>query len=234
MRTVCFREGSRFCLPPAASKNPVPRCEGHPKAFQKYLEYARNLGFKAQFGGGGNSNMTTQTVRREGFFMERSKIIKCTNWLVVAVKHFCDFHPDPWGDDPIWLLHIFQMGGSTTNQFGDERNGRSGMMMWTYSFCDLGEFEECGTDLGVRKGRCGMLACWLEGFWICVALFWRRNVDRTPLSRGIQLMTIFVGCIPTKNFNWGTMLVTLGELKGPDPPCFAAGNRGNLSGNGRP
>ena len=26
------------------------------------------------------------------------------------------FHPDPWGDDPIWLAHIFQMGGSTTNQ----------------------------------------------------------------------------------------------------------------------
>ena len=39
---------------------------------------------------------------------------------------------------------------------------------------------------------------------------------------------------PNKNINWGTMLVTLGELKGPDPPCFAAGNRGNLSGNGRP
>ena len=25
------------------------------------------------------------------------------------------FHPDPWGNDPIWLAHIFQLGGSTTN-----------------------------------------------------------------------------------------------------------------------
>ena len=27
------------------------------------------------------------------------------------------FHPDIWLDDPIWLAHIFQMGGSTTNRY---------------------------------------------------------------------------------------------------------------------
>ena len=26
------------------------------------------------------------------------------------------FHPENWGRFPIWLAHIFQMGGSTTNQ----------------------------------------------------------------------------------------------------------------------
>ena len=32
----------------------------------------------------------------------------------VVVSNICYFHPEPWGNDPIWL--IFQMGGSTTNQ----------------------------------------------------------------------------------------------------------------------
>ena len=26
------------------------------------------------------------------------------------------FHPDPWGNDPIWLVHIFQMGWWTNHQ----------------------------------------------------------------------------------------------------------------------
>jgi len=36
--------------------------------------------------------------------------------LVVGVSNvFLNVYPDPWGNDPIWLAHIFQMGGSTTN-----------------------------------------------------------------------------------------------------------------------
>ena len=29
---------------------------------------------------------------------------------MVATQIFFDFHPEPWGDDPIWLIHIFQRG----------------------------------------------------------------------------------------------------------------------------
>ena len=33
-------------------------------------------------------------------------------WLQIFVV----FYPHPWGNDPIWLMYIFQMVGSTTNQ----------------------------------------------------------------------------------------------------------------------
>ena len=36
------------------------------------------------------------------------------NWVVVS-KNFC-FHPDPWGDDPIWRAYVFKWVGSTTNE----------------------------------------------------------------------------------------------------------------------
>ena len=35
------------------------------------------------------------------------------SWVVVS--NILYFHPEPWGNDPIWLAHIFQLGGSTTN-----------------------------------------------------------------------------------------------------------------------
>ena len=38
-------------------------------------------------------------------------------WVVVRTIFY--FRPENlWGDDPIWLTHLFQMGGSTTNILG--------------------------------------------------------------------------------------------------------------------
>ena len=33
------------------------------------------------------------------------------NWVVVSINSY--FHPEHWGNDPIWLAHIFQMGWSS-------------------------------------------------------------------------------------------------------------------------
>ena len=46
-------------------------------------------------------------------------------------KHFLNFHPDPWGNDQ-FDEHIFQMGGSTTNQ-KVIRPGKKFGNIWIYS-----------------------------------------------------------------------------------------------------
>ena len=36
--------------------------------------------------------------------------LKFSSWTWVVVSNMLYFHPDPWGNDKIWLAHIFQMG----------------------------------------------------------------------------------------------------------------------------
>ena len=40
-------------------------------------------------------------------------LVQVGSWVVVS--NIIYFHPEPWGNDPIWLAHMFQLGGSTTN-----------------------------------------------------------------------------------------------------------------------
>ena len=41
----------------------------------------------------------------------------------MATQRFLEFSSDPWGNDPIWLAHIFQMGWNSTTNYIDEGCG---------------------------------------------------------------------------------------------------------------
>ena len=47
--------------------------------------------------------------------------------LAGGFKHFWNLHPDPWGNDPIWLIHIFQVGWFNHQL---ERLGDDGVGLW--------------------------------------------------------------------------------------------------------
>ena len=56
-------------------------------------------------------NTSTHTI------FETSKYI----WVVISNMFY--FHPEPWGNDPIWLAHIIQTGWEkTTNQINHARD----------------------------------------------------------------------------------------------------------------
>ena len=94
----------------------------------------------------------------------------CPTKFLVATQIFFDCQPDPWGKDPIWLTHIFQMVWfnhlNQPNVFVDAPVRPSGSLGWPFQGgspslpggCRLRRIE-AGVRFFQWKKKVGRFAC---------------------------------------------------------------------------